>query len=131
MTIEEKVAAYEMLLRGATLQECADRFGVTRERIRQITPPKGAKTYGKRRYEKCIYPNIASWLIKNKYCYSRFAEAIGATSMTAQRWLTGKASPSKKSIDRILEVTGMTYEEAFCEKKKAAPRAGTSEEGAD
>lgn len=38
MTNDEKVEAYRMRLEGATLQEVADRFGVTREWIRVLIP---------------------------------------------------------------------------------------------
>lgn len=118
MTNQQKVEAYAMRLDGCTLQEVANKFGVTREYIRQITPPVG--NYGKKRssYDSCVYPNIANWLYDNRYSYTRFAKYITISYRTLYSALTGSTMPSKSMIDSILAATGMTYEEAFYRPEK-------------
>lgn len=126
MTIEEQVAIYEMRLRGFTMQECADRFGVTREYIRQLVPATQNRCHRKIWYEECIFPNIANWLYDNRYTYNRFGLACGTNGMSMRRYLIGEVSIPRERINRILDVTGMTYEEAFYEEKKAAPSVADS-----
>lgn len=113
MTVDEKVEAYRMRLNGSSLKECADKFGVTREYIRQITPP--VETCARRRssYETCIYPNLKKWLYENRYSYSSFAKLLAVSAMSVYNALKGKVDPHKKLIDKILDATEMSYEEAF------------------
>lgn len=113
MTVDQKVEAYRMRLEGATLRECAEKFGVSREYIRQITPP--VETHPRRRsnYDGCIYPNIKEWLYQNRYSYCSFSKLLACTPMSVYNALMGKVSPNKKLIDKILDATGMSYEEAF------------------
>lgn len=109
MTNEQKAQAYLMLLNGATLKEAAETFGVSRQRMQQLFPkvfPRGPRI-------KCIYPNIKRWIYENCGTQQKFAEMIGVCQKTAYDYLTGRRSPHKEIIDKILEVTGMTYEEAF------------------
>lgn len=109
MTNEQKAQAYLMLLNGATLKETAETFGVSRQRMQQLFPK--AFTRGPR--IKCIYPNIKGWIYENCGTQQKFAELIGVCHKTSHDYLTNRRSPNKEIIDKILEVTGMTYEEAF------------------
>lgn len=113
MTNEQKLEMYKMRLEGASLQECADVFGVTREYVRQLTPP--VETHAKRRsnYDSCIYPAIAEWLYENRYSYHAFAKLCATSIQPMYRALTGVTPLSKKLIDAILDSTGLTYEDAF------------------
>lgn len=110
MTNEQKVEVYRMRLNGATLQECADKFGVTREYIRQITP---AVRGNRRCFKVCIYPGVAKWLEDNDWTFSQLADKSGVSVAALETFLTGRGGTSKRTIDRLLEITGMTYEEAF------------------
>lgn len=42
-----------------------------------------------------------------------FAEKCGIAPSTMCRFLNGKTDIQKKNIDKILKVTGLTYEECF------------------
>ena len=102
-----------MRLEGASLQECANRFGVSREYIRQITPPATAYARKRSSYETCVYPNLAQWLYENRYSYNAFAKLCATSYAIVFRALTGECDFRKALIDKILDATGMTYEEAF------------------
>lgn len=117
MTIDEKVEAYRMRLNGASLQECADRFGVSRERIRQIIPGVGERSIRQEAYKSCIYPNISNFMYENQYNYHSISKMTGFAQVTVSDYLTGKKDMRKRFIDKILDITDMTYEEAF--KKEA------------
>lgn len=113
MTKKDKLEAYKMRLEGKTLQYIADQFGVTREYIRQITP--GA---GPRQRSNYVFPNIAKWLVDNGIYNYEFAEKINASGNAFGSWMLGKKCPSLYHIEKILEVTGMTFEEAFAREGK-------------
>lgn len=112
MTIDEKVYAYRMRLEGNTIQKIADHFGVSKQYI-----SKELKTERVRSNEKivdaCIYPNIRKFLIQEGLTCHGFSNKTGIAYTTLHHALTGKTDPRKETIDRILECTGLTYEQAF------------------
>jgi predicted transcriptional regulator len=109
MTNEQRVEAYKMLLDGATYREVGEKFGLTHQRIHQIFSGQISKV---KKYA-CIYPNIRRWIVENHITQPVFAEMVGVCPAAIHHYLSGKREPNKKTIDKILEVTGMTYEEAF------------------
>lgn len=108
---KDRAEAYYMRLEGHTLQEIADKYGVTKQAVSQLLP------HGLNKYENyakgCIYPAIARWMIKNRMSYLSFSNKIGINNMTLRNALIGASSPTKVNIDGILRVTGLKYEEAF------------------
>lgn len=112
MTIDEKVEAFRMRLEGNTIQEIANRFGVSKQYI-----SKELRTERIRSNEKivnaCVYPNIRKFLVRERLTCRDFSNEFGISYATLYNILTGKAEPRKKTIDRILKCTGLTYEEAF------------------
>lgn len=112
MTKEEKMEMFSMRLEGYSLQRIGDRYGISRERVRQIlsratspqTPKKG----------QCIYPNFRSWLEEQGISINGFSKMIGKEKPTRlYHVLSGRVFPKKNEIDEMLEATGMTYEEFF------------------
>ena len=63
--------------------------------------------------DRCVYPAIAQWLYEHRCTYAKLAEMIGAPDASVSRWMNGRHKLSKPTIDKILEVTGLTYEQAF------------------
>lgn len=111
MTREDKIKAYVMCLDGATLQEAADRFGVTREYIRQIFNPRkrAPKEFS------CIYPWLKNWIIEHGYSCPMFQDACGlpfSYNALLQK-CKGMSDFTMREIKMILAFTGMTFEEAF------------------
>ena len=113
MTNKEKADAYFMRLNGMSLREIADKFGVTYQCIAQILPATSPAFRHPTNADKCIYPAIREYMQKNRMTYNRLAALCGITPMTIYRSLNKEVNPTKKTIDRVLEVTQMTYEEAF------------------
>lgn len=114
MTKEQKIEIYSMLLDGATYTECASKFGVSKQYVHKLFPQMSGRSV-ERRIEKYKYKNLVKWIYDNGYNLSTFSEAINIGVPNFNSLVLGHHDPSKKVIDKILDVTGMTYEEAFSE----------------
>lgn len=63
------------------------------------------------------YKNLVRFMYNNFASIKDFAEAVGVTPGYMCDLLKGGSQPTKYTIDSILRVTGMTYEECFKEGK--------------
>lgn len=115
MTNEVKAQMFKMRLDGYTLQAIADKFGVTKQYVSMILPPmkQGYKATPSKTLEIIKYPNIEKWMRENQCNMKRLSDLTGMGVMRIRRGLCGEIDMHKSTIDKILEVTGMTYEEAF------------------
>jgi hypothetical protein len=114
LTRAQKEEAYELRQEGATLQWLGDKYGLTRERMRQILEVYEARRNGiSGSLKSCKYPALKHWMIVNDLNYTRLARLCGTTMESVRNGLTERTDIKKKTIDAILEVTGLTYEEAF------------------
>lgn len=111
MTKEQKLEACSMRFDGVSLQEIADHFGVSEKYISRIVPI--CNHVSRRRSNPIIYKNIERYLEENAIPIELFASISGTSRQAMSAILSGKNSPSKRTVDKILEATGMTYEEAF------------------
>ena len=115
MTREEKIDAFTMRLDGYTLQEIGDKYGLTRERIRQmfasITTESGISR------KNYIYPNISDWMIDNNVNQHDLCKKSGCSQSVISSYLTGRTSPSFAFINLVLELTKMPYEVAFSKER--------------
>lgn len=64
------------------------------------------------------YPRIEEYINNKGIKLAEFAKQCGIPQPTMWRFMHGKADINKGNIDKILKVTGLTYEECFAEKKK-------------
>lgn len=111
MTNNDKIAMFKMRLEGATYEEIAKEFGVTKQRIQQIM----FRTLGERHRksnDKIFYPNIRKWLEEKELTIRKFAQSNGLNYGTILRALQHDKM-STKTANQILKATGLTYEEAF------------------
>lgn len=107
----ELMEMFRLRIEGRSLQEIGGRFGITRERVRQILN-KPARIASASTI-KCVYPAISDYLKCNRISAYQFASRTGITYATLYNTLTGRTNPNKRVIDKILSETGLTYEEAF------------------
>ena len=115
MTREEKINAFTMRLDGYTLQEIGDKYGVTRERIRQMFAAVTTESEISRKNH--IYPNISDWMIDNNVKQSDLSKKLGCAQVTISSYLTGKNPPSFAFINLMLELTKMPYDVAFSKER--------------
>ena len=111
MTREQKIEAYQMLLDGYTLQAIGEKFGISRQRVLQLFSVKHIRTDAA--IESCAYPNIAKWMDENGYGYTGIAKLCNAPYASVFSALKECKDCKKSFIDKILKLTGMTYEVAF------------------
>ena len=63
--------------------------------------------------DKIVYPNIANWLKNNECSISEFAIRVGMNRSTLDSKLQGRNKFNSDEIKRILDVTGMKFEECL------------------
>ena len=109
MTKEEKIDMFAMRANGCTLQQVADKYGITRERVRQIllayATPRKEKVYA--------YPNISHWMEENGVTLSQLADNCKLSYNTVRGYLNGVRDPNFIFVQYILKETGMPFEVAF------------------
>lgn len=109
---------------GKSVKEIAEKYGVSHQAVSNATAKRNGyfKHYTE---ENCVYPNLRKWLNDNRVTRSEFVRRMGLpphpnSNTRISAYFAGKNHPSKKIIDKLLEVTGMTYEELFWEDVKNA-----------
>ena len=109
MTKEEKIDMFAMRANGCTLQQVAVKYGITRERVRQIllaySAPRKEKVYA--------YPNISHWMAENGVTLSKLADNCKLSYNTVRGYLNGTRYPNFIFVQYILKETGMPFEVAF------------------
>lgn len=61
------------------------------------------------------YPSIEKYMADHNLSLREFARRCDMSSSTMCRLLNGDTELSKSTIDKILTVTGLSYEECFME----------------
>lgn len=59
------------------------------------------------------YISLENYMISQGISLREFADRCGIAPSTMSRFLNGKTDIQKSNIDKILKVTGLTYEECF------------------
>jgi transcriptional regulator with XRE-family HTH domain len=123
MEVKAKVEdVRRLLLEGYTVKEIAEKLGVSKARIYQITYSKLLRSFKEITPEMNIYPNWRNWMNENSVSIRLFCELMGLDLSSTNYnnvygWMRGRCYPTKKNIDRILEATGLTYEQLFYQEE--------------
>lgn len=115
MTKEQKFKALVMLFDGATYKEVAEKYCVEQSYVYTMFRPILEGRERGKRAEKIKYKNLRNFIMKNYKNNEKFAKKIGVNRATVQRILNGETNPSKKTIDNMIKLSGMKYEEIFAE----------------
>lgn len=112
MTREQKIDMFTMRLDGYTLQQIGDKYGITRERVRQILSPREHSTdiYAPK---SCIYPALGKWMNDNKVNAVALAKLADVSQATIYNTLRGVHSPSYYTQTALHTVTGLPYDVMF------------------
>lgn len=102
---------------GMTYKEIAEKYGVSYQCVGDVCRKYGVN-FKRHTAEDVPFPILRKWLNDNKVTRSDFARMMGMKprNTTCDRisdWISGAHDPSKRVIDRMLAVTGLTYEEFF------------------
>lgn len=114
LTNRDLADIFYKLLEGETVTRIADSYCVSEQSVYRRLSGAGVDVHSITVVPRCgRYPNLGKWMAEHKVSISRFAKATGMSYKYLRDFFDGKASPSFRKIQRILEVTGMTYEQAF------------------
>jgi transcriptional regulator with XRE-family HTH domain len=104
--------------KGLTYREIGEKYGVSGQYIAMICGKSDGRNFRAWTEKTCIYPNLRNWLNENKVSLNEFVrrngvEVAGNTAGRFRAYLNGRTYPPKKTIDRMLKVTGLTYEQLW------------------
>lgn len=104
--------------KGLTYREIAEKYGCSYQNVAQACGKQRTNYFRPYKESEVIYPKLRDWLNKNKVSRSEFGRRVGWEWTTrsipvVSRWFAGTGFPQKETIDRILSVTGLTYEELW------------------
>lgn len=112
MTAEEKIIAQEMYKEGKSTASIAKELHYSSATIARNL--FGGNGKAGRRLENAIYPGLVKWLADNNKTVTDFNVMVcGKKNQQMSLILHGTTMPNKRTIDKILAITGLTYEEAF------------------
>ena len=114
-TLQEKLAMRD---KGMTYQQIADHFGVSYQAVANSLSKHNPRLFRYVSETGCVYPNLRRWMNDNKVGKRELLRRCGlgcAPNNVArmERYLCGRIDPPKRTIDKILMATGLSYEEAF------------------
>lgn len=114
-TIAEKRALRE---KGLTYTEIAKELGISRQAVAQVLGKEQKAHFRPWTSDRCIYVGVRNWLNENRITMAELIRELGLVRNPAlydryRRYLDGRTELRKHTIDKLLEITGLTYEEAF------------------
>ena len=105
---------------GLTYVEIAEKYGVSKQCVHQAC---GKHSPSRFRYNNsCIYLGLRRWMNDNKISIGELLRRMDMVVHTSnyqsiQQKLLGRTEMKMSDIDKLIEITGMTYEELFREDK--------------
>ena len=117
--IERKNKMIELYKEGLTYQEIGEKFNVSRQRVYQMIGGHIRDYFKPITSEECIYPNLRKWMNDNRVnrpelCRRLYGHTHPNLSLMVNHFLKGSIRQlSKITIDKYINVTGLTYEELF------------------
>lgn len=103
---------------GMTYKEIAEKHGVSFQMVCQACAKYNPKSFRYITEHACIFPNLRNWMNKNKVSPRELLRRMGmepnhGNASRLQTHLTGRSELRKRTIDMLIEITGMPYEELF------------------
>ena len=101
---------------GMTYEKIGEMFGLSKQTVHQRLTREPGDYFHEGSVRKVKYIGLRDWMLNNRITMSKFEQLCGMTKMA--KTLHGVCEPRKTTIDAILSVTGLTYEECFKEDPK-------------
>lgn len=105
---------------GMRYEQIGKKYGISRQYVYQLIGGETKSRFKTLTEKDCIYPNLRKWMNENKVSRVELTRRLFGNGYANNQnylcnWLKGKRYPLKKNIDRLIKVTGLTYEELFKE----------------
>jgi transcriptional regulator with XRE-family HTH domain len=95
---------------GKTYRQIAEEYGVSFQGV------YSAVNYSRRTKEKIRrWKRLSLWMEENNKTEADLTRLLGCSTGVLCGWRTWKGDPSMHYINKLLEVTGIPYEELFAE----------------
>lgn len=108
--------------KGMSYTEIGDIFGVSKQAVQQAIAYYNKTPYlppvAEELIRKVKYEGLSNWMLANCVTFAELERRCGGVRL--RKPLLFEFDPSKKNIDAILRVTGLTYEECFKEREGTA-----------
>ena len=101
--------------KGLTYEEIGELFDMSRQAAWEIAN-KSNDGFRVSTIKKIKYKGLREWMLKNRVNLCELERLCGGMKFATLTRTT--YNPSKKNIDAILSVTGLTYEECFKEESE-------------
>ena len=114
----KRECALELRAQGMTYKQIAESLGSSIGYISQLISAYNPHYFRIITEEGCIYPGLRNWMNANQVSRAELVRRMGqvtwaTTVATMGHLMRGKYEPTKGTIDGILKVTGLSYEECF------------------
>lgn len=109
MTKKQKEKVFQMRESGKSYQEIANKIGVSKQYIHAFINYSKPKKY--------CYPKIEEWMRKNDVTLKDLSGLIDLSIVSLSRKLHGYTKFNMDEIERILLLTGLSFEVCFARKE--------------
>ena len=104
--------------KGLKYREIAEKYGVSFQAVAQKCSEYESGKFRPFTEKNCVYPNLRKWLNENRVSQSEFVRRMGyvptgKTKVSFGGYFRGEGYPQKRTIDKMLQATGLTYEELW------------------
>ena len=115
---ERKKYMQELYDSGMTLKEIGKKVGISSQRVSQIIGGQRRVRFRYHTANKVVYSGLRKWMNENKVSVNELTRRLYGNSdpesvRRTRDKLWGKHEFTKTYIDKILKITGQTYEEIF------------------
>ena len=100
---EIMIAMYDS---GMTYQKIGEIYGISRQAVQKIINNGDGIRLGA--LMKIPYVGLRLWMLENRVTISELRKRLGTRVV-----INGRSNPQMETINKILEVTGLSYEECF------------------
>ena len=118
--IQEREERKKQMIRlyqgGMTYRQIAAEFGISHQRVVQIIGNSKENLFRAVSKKRCVYSGLRKWLNDNKVSVCEltrrlYGNACGENLNRTRGRLKGNVELTKTYIDKLLKITGLTYEE--------------------
>jgi transcriptional regulator with XRE-family HTH domain len=104
--------------KGMKYREIAAKHGVSYQAVAQVCAARDEGRFRPFTEEECAYPNLRNWLNENRVMRNELARRMfgytgGKYTALISNWISGRNYPTKVNIDKLMSITGLTYEQLF------------------
>ena len=101
---------------GMSYKQIAEKFGLSYQRVQQILGGSKENLFRGFTKERCIYSGLRKWLNDNKVSICELTRRLYGNNCSGninrtRGMIKGKPELTKTYIDKLLKITGLTYEE--------------------